>query len=225
MTSPLHQAINLNNDAVNLFGRNQKERALENLRMAIEIMKEVVKRGQRTDKHFDLPYTAVSHCDYIHIKSIDATNRPSDEDLFIHKDMFRLKYPSQSFGVETIAMYSAIILLNGALFHHRKSPEGNMAKCLFKAEKMYRASLQLVQGSFLAGNTTALIVAVVASNNLAQIELQRGVIQNVTRRFRLLKQMLQGRCYDIVHVLPDYEIKELLSNSLLADGLVGACAA
>ena len=221
MRTALHQAIDLNNEAVNLFGRNQKEKAWENLRMAIEIMKELVKRGQRIDKHFDLPYTAVSHCRYIHIKSINAMNRPDDEDLFIHKDMFRLQYPSQSFGVETIAMYSAIILFNGALFHHRKSPEGN----LFKAEKMYRASLQLVQESFLAGNTTALIVAVVASNNLAQIELQRGAIQNVTRRFRLLKQMLQGRCYDIVHVLPDYEIKELLSNSLVADGLVAACAA
>ncbi|CAJ1938719.1 unnamed protein product [Cylindrotheca closterium] len=121
-------------------------------------------------------------------------------------------------------IYCAGILFKTAILHHQKSIETGISASMHRAEQLYQASLQLIVG-LPRSNDTVTLIALAATNNLAQIEFEKGLVMQASERLRFLVHLLCSLESTAGRVVTVDEFHGMLSNTLLANGVSSSPAA
>ncbi|CAJ1947953.1 unnamed protein product [Cylindrotheca closterium] len=125
-----------------------------------------------------------------------------------------------------IAIYCAGVVFNTAVLHHQQAIKTGNSASLDRAAKLYEASLHLVGQHVHADcNNTVSLIAMAASNNLAQIELEKGLVEQACSRLQVLQTVIQSLRPVIIQILTMSEFQGMLSNILLAEGVTTSPAA
>ncbi|CAJ1965511.1 unnamed protein product [Cylindrotheca closterium] len=166
------------------------------------------------------PRAARHHATLPHYVKERSSNR---ENMFLYLNELVLddttdQHPS------TFAIYCAVTLFNVAILYHVEGlAKGRMA-LMDKAHQMYQASLHFLNGLDL-NNDTVFLVNLANHNNMAQIELEKGMVDapngRLVHSFSLL-QSIKSRALDI---LSDTELRGFLLNSSLQGKISSAAAA
>jgi len=90
-----------------------------------------------------------------------------------------------------LPVYSACVVLNLALAHHRLGIKGNRA-ALNKAESLYSMALQLLNLPYPASTSEIILsMKIIAVNNLAQVHQETGAFEESNIFIRQLSLLLQ----------------------------------
>ncbi|CAJ1965963.1 unnamed protein product [Cylindrotheca closterium] len=121
-------------------------------------------------------------------------------------------------------IYCAGILFNTAILHHQKSIKTGISAYMHRAEQLYQASLQLIVG-LPRSNDTLTLIAFAVSNNLAQIEFEKGLVMQASERLRFLVHLFCSLENTAGRVFAVDGFHGMLSNTLLANGMSSSPAA
>ncbi|CAJ1947839.1 unnamed protein product [Cylindrotheca closterium] len=136
---------------------------------------------------------------------------------------------SRSTSVQAMIIYCAAVVFNTAILHHQESIKTGSSVCLDRAAELYEASIRLV-GKFpttvASSNKTISLIAMAASNNLAQIEFQKGLLDQACKRLQVLKHLMtQSLRHVVPYIFTIDEFEGMLSNTLSAKGVIASPAA
>ncbi|CAJ1947955.1 unnamed protein product [Cylindrotheca closterium] len=121
---------------------------------------------------------------------------------------------------EKMAIYCAGVVFNTAI------KTGTSANLDRRAAMLYETSLQLIgQHVDAYSNNTASLIAMAASNNLAQIELEKGLVEQACKRLQALKFPMQSLRSVVPHIFTVHEFQCMLSNTLSTEGVTVSPAA
>ncbi|CAJ1947843.1 unnamed protein product [Cylindrotheca closterium] len=167
-------------------------------------------------------------------KSHSTTSTPT-VDPFVYQSLLILRESQAASSslphdeMQLMTLYCACILFNTAILHHQESIKTGSSACLDRAAQLYEASIRLV-GKFPTtvasfNNNTISLLALAASNNLAQIEFQKGLLDQASTRLQVLKHLIQSLQHVVLHIFTVDEFDGMLSNSLSAEGVIASSAA
>ncbi|CAJ1947837.1 unnamed protein product [Cylindrotheca closterium] len=131
-------------------------------------------------------------------------------------------------NMQAMTIYCASILFNTAILHHQDSFKTGNSASLDRAAQLYEASLHLVgkfRATVLGPNKTVSLIAMAASNNLAQIEFEKGMLDQACKRLQFLKHLIQSLQQVVPHIFTRDEFEGMLSNSLSAQDVIASPAA
>jgi hypothetical protein len=222
----LHETLKLNNEAVALFNSNEPIRAARNYYKSLCIARELMMsvHQQPHPKSIRNASTKLGCC---HSSPPDDNQREPQDSFFLYQNALIFQESSCSQTQEALAVYCAGILFNTGLLHHKSGLANGKAGSMFRAQQLYESSLELLGGIDLSfyNTTTTLLIVISCTNNLAQIELEKGMFQEVSQRFHIIMSILQGSEEAQCKLFTVQELQGLLSNALMADGLVASPAA
>ena len=124
-------------------------------------------------------------------------------------------------------VYCAGILFNAAILHHQDAIKTGNSVSLDEAHRLYKASLHLLiilPASFEYNDTVALL-EVANTNNLAQIELEKGLVMEASERLQMLTQLFQTSQSTMGNIFTNEEIEGILTNTLVGHGIISSPAA
>ena len=212
----------LNNEAVALFGDRRCPLALEKFHEALCQMREIMNASSQHDPprcheggsqeagrtHAVLPY---------------QNQEGTAEDMFLYFNGIVLKETLEQHP-STFAICCAATLFNCAVIYHMEGVATQKMSFMDKALHMYQASLHFLQGVDLQ-NDTCLLVALAATNNMAQIELEKGMVDGANRRLYHTYALLQHSKTRALDMFAGSEIHGFLLNSSLQGKITSAAAA
>ncbi|CAJ1938721.1 unnamed protein product [Cylindrotheca closterium] len=144
------------------------------------------------------------------------------EKFFVYQSALVLQEAPSFVGaehrVQSMNMYCAGILFNTAILHHQKSIKTGISASMHRAEQLYQTSLQIIVG-LPRSNDTVTLIALAATNNLAQIEFENGLVVQASERLRFLVHLLCSLENTAGRVFAVDEFYGVLSNTLLANGV------
>jgi len=152
---------------------------------------------------------------------------PVQEKFFVYQSALVLQeVPSfcAEHRVQSMNIYCAGILFNTAILHHQNSIRTGKSASMHRAEQLYQASLQLIMG-LPKSNDTVFIIALAATNNLAQIELDKGMVMQASESLRFLIHLLYSSEHAARRIFAVDEFYGMLSNTVLANGMSASPAA
>jgi hypothetical protein len=222
----LHETLKLNNEAVAFFNSNEPIRAARNYYKSLCIARELmsVPPQQPHPESIRNSSTKLGCC---HSSSPDGNQRDPQDTFFLYQNALIFQESSCSQTREALAVYCAGILFNTALLHHKSGLATGKAGSMGRAQQLYESSLQLLGGIDMSfyNTTTTLLIVISCTNNLAHIELEKGMFQEVSQKFKFIMSILQGSEEAQAKIFTAQELQGLLSNALMADGLVASPAA
>jgi hypothetical protein len=127
---------------------------------------------------------------------------------------------------QSLCTYCAAICYKLALLYHQDGMASGNIQSTTKAEKLHAACIEILGDSEISFlNETTLLIVIAASNNLAGIEFEKGMVYAVTNRLRFLATVLQEFEDANLDVLRVAELRDFLSIIFLGNGLTAAPAA
>ncbi|CAJ1945985.1 unnamed protein product [Cylindrotheca closterium] len=222
----LDETLRLNNEGVALFRANEPSRAAEKLHSSLIGARSLIHRGTAAADHPNAPDLLQSYCE--ESQHHDCCSKDRNEFfLFLRAFAFR-GVPEQQGGSTQAALcvYSAGILFNLAILHHKHWMKDGSPAFLDKAVVFYHTVLQIIQANGAYEHIpTLLLLVLVTCNNLAQIELEKGMVENVNQHLRYMTGILYTRKRTLLMTLTRIEVEGLLSNVLSGGRLSTALAA
>ncbi|CAJ1965964.1 unnamed protein product [Cylindrotheca closterium] len=202
----------------------------ESLCLAKELLTCTAPSRQGSGVNYQTPAplaTTLPQHECFHTSAEIPSTLPMREKFFVYQNALVLQ-EAPSFGaehrVQSMNIYCAGILFNTAILHHQKSIKTGISASMHRAEQLYQASLQLIVGLPRSNDTVALI-AFAATNNLAQIEFEKGLVMQASERLRFLVHLFCSLENTAGRVFAVDECHGLLSNTLLANGMSSSPAA
>lgn len=215
----------LNNEAVALFTNKRHAKAVEKFHEALCHMREVMQAFPQ-----DLPgsssreVSSPSPARY-HVAMPNQVNKADREDLFLYLNVLALE-ETTNLDPSTVAIYCSVTLLNVAIMYHMEGISQGRMRVLDQARKMYQASLHMLNSQdILWENDTVLLVYLAASNNLAHIELEKGMVDVANKRLSHQFALLQATKSRALGIISSTELHGLLLNSSLQGKICAASAA
>lgn len=211
----LHEALELNNEGVALFNAGEPSRAIEKLQSSLLQARSLIQipSSEGIDPGTDA-ICLLSGSQYVQINSIKDRN-----EYFICLRALAFKEPdSGERSLQALPVYCAAILFNLAILHHKHWMENGSSTLVSKAEAFYEAVLQIIQVSQVQ-NSTCLFLTLGALNNLAQIDLEKGLVTRFNQRLQYMSVLFQDMSMVLVSALSKQEIGGFLSNILSAGNL------
>jgi hypothetical protein len=217
-----HRLCALNNKGVVFLESNTPEKAVVHFGECLLIGQEL---GRRLPQKCDVPVSQDSLC--CCPSSILSSKEKCQEDkLFIYQSALFLPEECCSPNETSIHIYSAVVVFNLALVYHHVGMNAGKTSSLTKAEQFYENSIRLLDGlNPLSFNETTILIFLAANNNLAQIALEKGMVEPVSIRFRFLSHVLHQSNAMQRDIFTDHELNGILSNILLGNGLGASPAA
>ena len=139
--------------------------------------------------------------------------------------IFQESSPSSFQSMNAMTIYCAGILFNTAILHHQEAIRTGQSAPLERAAQLYEATLHIVGKLRLESNSTIALIAVAATNNMAQIELAKGMLLQGSKRLQVLKSLIHQLHHIVAEMFTQDEFHNLLSNTLSASGIVASAAA
>lgn len=244
MNSLVQQTLQLNNDGVAYFTSNDSAAAAEHLGRSLHFAAGLVRDSEGISDGF--AESCKNHPDQCVVgrpivtpiyggKSVvSSTARWMQDRLFVYQNPLVLTQQLRPDGDScdnrdshrSLCTHAAAICYNLALLYHHDGMANRSNRSTTKAGKLYGACIAILSDSNLAHwNESTLLIAIAASNNLAVIEFERGMLDNVTNRLRHLSMLLRESEHVNLHMLATDELHNFLSNILLGNGLTAAPAA
>ncbi|CAJ1931297.1 unnamed protein product [Cylindrotheca closterium] len=229
----LQETLNLNNKAVALYHSNDIGGAAKtyyaSLCLAKELLQSTAPLQESVNHRAPTPFaTTLPQHECFHTSTEVSSSIPMQEKFFVYQSALVLQEAPSFVGVEhrvqSMNIYCAGILFNTAILHHQKSIKTGISAFMHRAEQLYQASLQLIVGLPRSNDTVALI-AFAATNNLAQIEFEKGLVMQASERLRFLVHLLRSSENTAARVFAVDEFHGMLSNTLLANGVSSSPAA
>ncbi|CAJ1958200.1 unnamed protein product [Cylindrotheca closterium] len=151
--------------------------------------------------------------------------------VFVYQKALILESTSSaSMTSETLAnrlsTYCAATCYNLALLYHQEGLSTGRSRCIDKAEQLYSACLRLLQnGNLSCLNPTTLLITIIASNNLAEIELSKGMVQTASSHIQFVEWLVYECQVVKLDLFSPEEIHDLMGNMLHGKGMNTATAA
>ena len=232
MTS-LHDTLKLNNEAVALYHSNDTNSAArayyQSLCSVNRLLKECHGQEQIIQNGGDATNIPQHECLHTFApRSYDnATTAVQNNEPFVYQGALILQECPSSLQNNIFAMtiYSAGILFNTAVLHHQEAIKTGSSSSMDRAIQLYEASLNLIGHLRADTNNTVSLIAIAASNNLAQLELVKGLLPQACKRLRFLKTLLHGLQPIVTEMFTMDEFHGMLSNTLCANGMIASAAA
>jgi hypothetical protein len=127
---------------------------------------------------------------------------------------------------KALPILGSVVLFNSAILYHKNATLTAESSSLDKAQQLYKASLQFATSQG-ATNPTDWLITIAASNNLAQIACEKGMIEEANERLDDLCFLLsRGGSRERLHcIFSVEEIQGFLSNAAMAGGFKSSPAA
>ncbi|CAJ1947957.1 unnamed protein product [Cylindrotheca closterium] len=226
----LQDTLQLNNQAVVLHHSDNLAQAAKAYHESLSFFKRLLKECYHHNQGIAL--STVTQYECFHTAAPTNAQRDvstqSDDEPFVYQSALILQ-ETQSYLHNTQAMtiYCAGVVFNTAILHHRQAIKTGSSASLDRAAKLYEASLQLVLGQHIpaGSNSTVSLIAMAASNNLAQIELEKGLVCQACRRLQFLKILIQSLQHIVTRIFTMDEFQGMLSNTLSAESVTASPAA
>mmetsp|Transcript_5912 Transcript_5912/g.14020 ORF Transcript_5912/g.14020 Transcript_5912/m.14020 type:complete len:230 (-) Transcript_5912:68-757(-) len=226
----LNETLRLNNEGVALFNADEPSRAAEKLHSSLMGARSLIHRqginsGNPTDEKCLLQCYEESR------KHASCSKDGNGYFLFLRALVFREPEPQASTdeaSTQALSVCCAGILFNLAVLHHKYWLKDGSSAYLDDAAVFYRTVLQIIKGNNVGlqqRNPTLLLLAYATHNNLAQIELEKGMVQRVNQRLHYMTGFLHTTKSTLLLTLSEREVEGLLSNVLSAGCLNTAPAA
>jgi tetratricopeptide (TPR) repeat protein len=203
--SLFQEASQLNNQGVVALIQGDDDFAIESMTKAIKLMK----------KELAKPATALtdftSSEDGPELRTVEIPDmESSDENYEVFNQAIHVPCNSRDESDLDIHVYSAAVIFNLALAHHRKGMNGNEVYRV-KALRLYSMVLQIIDDSLISFQTAA-TVKLATINNLAQIQVSRGNYEDAEEVLKHLYGVLHAATES---VLASPQVQGLLMNVLM----------
>ncbi|KAL3934076.1 MAG: hypothetical protein SGBAC_010124 [Bacillariaceae sp.] len=160
-----------------------------------------------------------------HVAMPNQVSRADREDLFLYFNVLALE-ETTNLDPSTVAIYCSVTLLNVAIMYHMEGISQGRMRFMEQARKMYEASLHMLNSQDnILENDTVLLVQLAASNNLAHIELEKGMVDVANERLSHLYALLQATKSRALGIISCTELRGLFLNSSLQRKSCAASAA
>jgi hypothetical protein len=215
----IQQAITLNNDAVQALVDGDDARAVESLTRAIKIFKEELSKPPPVSLPEDSSFFVADKSSSSSTTfTVQLPELHQEQQSFIFNQA--LKLPEQSVNGETgpaasdsdLHIYTATVIFNFALAHHRKGMSSGQDALLLKSEKLYSMVLKVLSDDDHNTSRIAILVKLASVNNLAQRCFESGNFEQARQGLGHLSSTFRTKSLSF---LQEENIKELLLNVLL----------
>jgi hypothetical protein len=196
--SSIELAIRLNNESASLLCSGEDAKAVARLSKSLTSMRRMIgARRSRGGRQCVLDGSSTEASSTTCGTSSERPALPSslqiaalrDSDYFIYNRCMEVPSFHQR-SLKHLSLYSACIVLNLALAHHRLGIKGHRCS-LNKAEKMYYVALKLLSGPSLPSkDETVLSMRIFAVNNLVQVHQERCQYDKAKAAVRHLSVLL-----------------------------------
>ncbi|KAL3929722.1 MAG: hypothetical protein SGBAC_012088 [Bacillariaceae sp.] len=207
----LEEILSLNNEAVALFNAYEPLRAFEKLHSSLLGARSLILQTTPLGINHNNPNGSNL------LQNGEESPRIQSEDrngyfLFLRALAFREPEERQG-SRQALCVYSAGILFNLAILYHRRWMNDGSSSILDKAAVLYRSILNILRGNFGSQvDPTALLLAYVTYNNLVQIELENGMVENVNQGLSEMTQILDAAELTLLTMLSEREAEGVFSN-------------
>ena len=227
----LDETLRLNNEGVALFHANEIARAAEKLHSSFLGARSLINRGTAAQGISSIPNWPYNlKCCEESRNHTFCSNDRNEFFLCFRAFSFRGELGREQEGGSTqaLSVYCAGILFNLAILHHKHGMNDGSPAFLDKAAAFYRTALEIIEANtdLFEQDPTLLLLAFITHNNLAQLELENGMVDKVNQRLHCMAGILYKRKRTILMALSNkMEVKGLVSNILGAGRLNTAQAA
>mmetsp|Transcript_12106 Transcript_12106/g.28935 ORF Transcript_12106/g.28935 Transcript_12106/m.28935 type:complete len:184 (+) Transcript_12106:236-787(+) len=158
-----------------------------------------------------------------HVVMPNRPNKGHRQDLFLYLNALVLEETADCHP-STLAIYCSVTLFNTAILYHMEGMATGRMRFMDQAHQMYQASLHFLNG-LDPWNDTVLLVNLAANNNLAHIELEKGMVDSANRRLGHTFEILQYAKSRTLGIVSGSELHGFLLNSSLQGKIFSAAAA
>ena len=228
----LQATLNLNNRAVELFHSNHIPEAANTYYQSLRFVKQLVRCPEA---NLNPSPTNVNDATTYALPQRSCCDSPKSRNmhiqqstmLFLYQNALILQELSESSShnvLQTMYMYCAVIYFNAGLLHHQHYIKSGNSVHMKQAQHLYESSLKLLVGLPTSNDTVALLV-VANYNNLAQIELEKGLVTEASHKLRYLSRLFHRSMPRFSRIFAADEFQGFLYNTLLEQGIISSPAA
>lgn len=208
----LEETLRLNNEAVALFNTNEPLRAFEKLHSSLLGARSLILQTTSLGINHHNP----NRPNLLQFGEESPRIQSEDQNgyfLFLRALAFR-ESEEQRGSRQALCVYSAGILFNLAILYHRRWMNDGSSSILDKAAVLYRSILNILHGNFGRPqlDPTALLLTYVTYNNLVQIELENGMVENVNLGLSGMTQILHDAELTLLTMMSEREAEGVFSN-------------
>ena len=218
MMQALHKAIALNNEATAMLLKSpdHEEVAVGTLTESLKQLKKIL---------VSLPPPPPSQVSKAHQAALESYFH-SSEDLptlpvrssFVYNKIFHVvsleAAASTNLGQDTIQAYIALVIFNLALIHHRRGILHSTKECIAKSERLYKVCIRLLDALPTSHGTT-LVLKLATLNNLSQIAVAMGNLQEAGHHLQTLSYLLSYDNECVLDMFTSQEWEGLLENVMM----------
>lgn len=221
----LQDTLTLNNRAVELFNSNDIREAVKTYHHSLCTVRALLACPQHSSP------TTIANAPpqrerFHHAVKPTENLRTRADELFLYQNTLILQEaPVSTSQNDALRVYCAAILFNTAILYHLISKQTGNSAAMNKAEELYKSSLQFLQGLSPNSNDTVILLIVVNQNNLALIQLEKGLVIEAGQRLQFLSHLFHTIRPTIRGVFTLEEAKGMFSNTLLRNGVISSPAA
>ncbi|KAL3934075.1 MAG: hypothetical protein SGBAC_010123 [Bacillariaceae sp.] len=217
----LLQTLELNNAAVLLFHAQDYDKATSKFHQALFLMQDTMQSPPATPNMMpESPLKAAYH----HLTISHDSYIETPESMFLYLRPLAMQEIGDPQPAAAIAVFCCVILFNSAVLFHQKGIIHHKMHMIDRAQKLYDGCLFLLEGQDLSNDMTFL-VAVAASNNMAQIELEKGMVCSVNDRLRTMGGLIRGSRKRVREMFSSREIEGFFLNVALGGRQLSAPSA
>lgn len=240
LSEALHFTLKLNNKAVAQYHSNDFSQAAkiyhESLLLAHNLLTcpRLQEQSSMPCRASGTTTTTLRQYECFHSSTQSPRSLSKEDGLFVYQSALVLQEsPSRGPALHDVLpqasstklkVYCSGILFNAAILHHQVSIKTGKSVSMNRAEELYQASLQLVD-KLTTANDTVVLIAVAASNNLAQIEFEKGQMMKAKERLRFLNNILHSWEDILYRIFTADEFRGMLSNTVLVNSIDASPAA
>ena len=214
-TSPLQQAIEMNNRAAGFMVTGENNQGLLCFQATVRAMKEASITCTSDDSFHkqanlspDFAIPMMKPCSKALLQQIQKHAYVYD-----HPFLFEPSQRSEVDSETLLALYSGTMLFNFGLALHTDGLMNGRDSYLRKALYIYEMALYLLQPNARCGPFTAVITVIL--NNEADVYCQLGENANAERQFSHLADMLHSMYWPLREILSGPVVDELYLNTLV----------
>ncbi|CAJ1947951.1 unnamed protein product [Cylindrotheca closterium] len=231
MMISLQDTLQLNNQAVALYQLDDLPLAAKALYESLRVLKQLMKGYYLDDDVIAAAMNTAPQHECLHTTAPKARcDASTQNEPFVYQSALILQESpassTQDMTQAKMTIYCAGVAFNTAILHHQQAFKTGRSASLHRAAKLYECCLQLVGQFIHAGsNNTVSLITMAATNNLAQIELEKGLLGQACRRLQFLKALIQSLQHTATRMFTVDELQSMISNTLSAEGVIASPAA
>jgi hypothetical protein len=174
MMNLFSEAARLNNQGITaLMEGGEDSIALDSLTKSIKMMKRELSKSGTYLKNKALKSAHYDSSDSCELSTIEWPESPGTQEPYIFSKAFTIPEIVDVNELDVVHFYSAFVVFNLALAHHRKGKRGADAAYIVKAKALYSIVLKLFDNNSLS--RTVILVKLAAINNMSQICFDLGL--------------------------------------------------